>query len=103
MRKVHQSYYCLSYFRPPTSVEEVSMSQPSSIVPPSPGATQQNYLEVFNRAFHEKWASEPETNLKQHTFRWPAGHKRHAVATCMLLMASLCFLIMADSIYVYYV
>ena len=44
MRKVHQSYYCLSYFRPPTSVEEVSMSQPSSIVPPSPGATQQNYL-----------------------------------------------------------
>ena len=37
---------------------------------------------------------------KKHEFRLPAGHKRHAVATCMLLVASLCFLIMADSIYV---
>ena len=37
---------------------------------------------------------------EKHEFRLPAGHKRHAVATCMLLVASLCFLIMADSIYV---
>ena len=39
---------------------------------------------------------------EKHDVRLPAGHKLHAVTTCMLLVASLCFLINADSIYVYY-
>ena len=42
MREVHQSYYCLSYFRTPPAVE-------TPIVPPSPTAT-----EVSNRAFQEQ-------------------------------------------------
>ena len=40
---------------------------------------------------------------EKHDVRLPAWHKHHAVATFMLLVASLCFLIIADSIYVYYV
>ena len=58
MRKVHQSYYCLPYFRPSASFEMVTLSQPSNII--SPAATQPNYLEVLNR-FHEQ--CQPETNF----------------------------------------
>ena len=54
-----QFYSSLSYFRPPcpTSVEMVSLSQPSNIISPAP--TQQNFLEVLNR-FHEQ--CQPEKN-----------------------------------------
>ena len=77
MRKVHQSYYCLSYFRPPTSVEVVSLSGPSHII--SPAATQQNYLEVLNR-FHEQ--CQPETNL-------PTDNENQDVQEAVSLLAML--------------
>ena len=57
MRKVHQSYHCLSYFRTPPAVE-ISLPQniisptDSDVVPPTPRATRQN-LAVLNRAFYE--------------------------------------------------